>query len=268
MSLSTLLQSRVNELDSSYLIGRCFLKRDVPEHLQVGLLMHHNVGAFTSSEHYEKSVKHSKRWAEDHNLPLVGARCDMSYWYRGMTFVQSHTMRNVAAALSLGHLFSEFLYASGYGIKSLVKKKLNDLDSLNSMMLPLLQVKHNRFRMFGTECSRTEKTAYVLSDDLLNQSLNVCCRLRRNDDCFLNCGTCTKCFRVIMVAEVKGKLEQLRKHFDLDAFHATRDRCLLNFLYGTFRPGGNAANRDLIRYLLDNNYRFPAAIRPLLNFAA
>jgi len=255
-------------IDSSYVINRCFFKRDVPKNMQIGLLMHHNVGAFTSPQHYEDSLNQTKQWADAHNLPLVGARCDMSFWYQGMTFLQTHTMRNVAAALSLGHLYSEFLYASGYGIENILQKKLNDIDSLNLMLLPLLQVRHNRFRLFGMEYTRSEKTVVVMSDDLLNESLNVCCRLKRRDHQYLNCGTCIKCSRVIMVAESMGKLDQLRKNFDLNAYHAHRSRCLLNFLYGTLRPGGNTANRALIHYLLETNYRFPAAIRPLLAMVA
>jgi hypothetical protein len=255
-------------IDSSYVMSRCFFKRDVPTSMQVGLLMHHNVGAFTSEQHYERSLKQVSHWADKHGLPLVGARCDMSPWFQGTSFLQTHTLRNVAAALSLGHLFSGFLYASGYGIESVLKENRKDIDSLNTVLLPLLQVRHNYFRLFGSECMRTEKTVRVLSDDLINGSLNVCCRLRRDDCQFLNCGTCIKCSRVIMVAEAMGKTERLEESFDMKAFHGQRNRCMFNFLYSTFRPGGNQSNRVLVRYLLENGFRFPSAIRPLLKMAA
>ncbi len=166
-------------IDSSYVISRCFLERDAYKNTQIGLLMHHNVGAFTSRQHYERSLNSTQHWADEHNLPFVGVRCDMSFWYQGMTFKQTHTMRNVAAALSLGHLFSSFLYSSGIGIKNILQQKPKNLDSMNSMLLSFLEVRHNQFRLFGAEYTRSEKTVYVMSDDLLNDSLNVCCRLER-----------------------------------------------------------------------------------------
>lgn len=255
-------------IDSSYLMSRCFFKRDVPKSMQIGLLMHHNIGAFTSEQHYQRSLKQVSHWADKHGLPLVGARCDMSPWFQGMTFLQTHTLRNVAAALSLGHLFSGFMYASGYGIESVLKEKLADIDSLNPILLPLLQVRHNYFRLFGSEYMRTDKTIRVIADDLINDSLNVCCRLRRNDCQFLNCGTCIKCSRVIMVAEVTGKTHRLEESFDMKAFHDHRNRCMFNLFYSAFRPGGNHGNRLLVRYLLENGFRFPSAIRPLLKMAA
>lgn len=255
-------------IDSSYVLSRCFFKRDVPKSMHIGLLMHHNVGAFTSQQHYQQSLRQISHWADKHSLPLVGARCDMSPWYQGMTFLQTHTMRNVAAALSLGHLFSGFLYASGYGIKSILSQKLKGIDSLSTSLLPLLQVRHNYFRLFGSEYTRSEKSIRVISDDLINGSLNVCCRLSPNDHRFLNCGTCIKCSSVIMIAEVLGKSSRLEKNFNLKAFDDDRNRCLLNLIYSTFRPGGNALNRVLIRYLLHNGYPFPAGIRLMLKIAA
>ncbi|HBJ38235.1 MAG TPA: hypothetical protein DDZ51_26470 [Planctomycetaceae bacterium] len=255
-------------IDSSYVMSRGFFKRDVPKSMQIGLLMHHNVGAFSSTRHYQQSLTQIGHWADQRGLPLVGARCDMSPWYEGMTFLQTHTLRNVAAALSLGHLFSGYMYASGYGIESVIKGRLTNIDSLNTILLPLLQVRHNYFRLFGSEYTRTEKTIRVVSDDLINDSLNVCCRLRRDDCQFLNCGTCVKCSRVIMVAEVMGKTHRLEGNFDMKAFHDQRNRCMFNFIYSTFRPGGNRSNRVLVRYLLENGFKFPSAMRPLLKMAA
>jgi len=256
-------------VDSSYVISRCALKRDVPTSLQVGLLMHHNVGAFSSQTHYQQSLNHVQRWADANGLPLVGARCDMSHWYRGMTFLQTHTMRNVAAALSLGHLFSNFLYASGYDISSIVQlRSLDAIDSLNTILLPALQTGNNSFYLFGGECNRTDKSMYILADDSLNDSLNVCCRLQKKNHDFLNCGTCLKCCRCIMLAEAMGKVDRLAKTFDLVAFRGRRNRCMMNVLYRTFRPGGGTSNRVLVRYLVDNGYSFPAALRPVLKMAA
>jgi hypothetical protein len=256
-------------VDSSHVISRCFLKRDVPARMTIGMLMHHHVGAFSNQSHYQQSLNHVQRWADDHGLPLVGARCDMTHWYRGMTFIQTHPMRNVAAAMSLGHLFSEFLYAAAISMRNMLRSKtFSGMDSLCRILFPVLQSRHNSFRLFGDEYDRTEKSMYVLADDAINDSLNVCCRAQKANDHFLNCGTCIKCCRLIMLAEVMGKVERLEKTFDVEAFRKQRGRCTANVLYRTFGPKGAASNRRLVRHLVDNEYPFPAALRAVLKVAA
>lgn len=100
-------------IDSMHLLRHTALGPDVPESLRVRLLMHHHVGAHGDDDQiFEEQLGHVRGIAQRLGLPLVGARCSLTAAYRNVPFVTCVLMRNVAAAMTLDHLFDSFQYAS------------------------------------------------------------------------------------------------------------------------------------------------------------
>jgi hypothetical protein len=249
-------------IDSSYVLLKCRSPQGVPSDFRTGLLMHHDVGAFSERSHYEDSLKHVLVEAERYGLPLAGVRCDMPKWNSPWPFIRVHSLCNVAAALSLGDHFTNFLYASGHSIsEALQSKSFKKIDVLNHLLFPALETHEHSFRVFGSSKTRTQKMVELLEDGSMTHSLSVCSRMRRRNPEFLNCGTCGKCLRLIMLAEVVGKKEQLREGFDLAAFERERSRCELKLVKGATLSSNAESDRQLTGYLSAHGYHFPWPVK-------
>jgi hypothetical protein len=97
-------------IDSMHLIRHRLLDSAVPEPLRVKLFVHHHVGAHDEDDGlFAERYGHARRTADRLGLPLVGVRCALGEAYRGMKFIHSVLVRNVAATLALDHLFTAFL---------------------------------------------------------------------------------------------------------------------------------------------------------------
>ncbi len=253
-------------IDSSYVLLKCHSPQGVPSGFRTGLLMHHDVGAFSERSHYEDSLKHILGEAERFGLPLAGVRCDMPKWNSPWPFISVHSLCNIAAALSLGNHFTDFIYASGHSIREALRSKsFKKIDVLDHLLLPALGTHEHTFRVFGSSKTRTQKMVELLRDGSMNHSLSVCRRMCRRNPRFLNCGTCGKCLRLIMLAEVLGKKDELRQCFDIDAFERERSRSELKLLRDATRSSTTESDRQLANFLSANGYRFPWAMKLWLN---
>ncbi len=249
-------------IDSSYVLLKCRSQSGVPSNLHTDLLLHHDIGAFSERSHYEDSLKHVLTEADRHGLPLAGVRCDMPKWNAPWPFARVHSLCNVAAALSLGNHFTDFVYASGHSISETLRSRpFKKVDVMYHLLFPSLETHEHSFRVFGSCKTRTQKMVELLEDGSLTHSLSVCSRMRRRNPEFLNCGTCGKCLRLIMLAEALGKKEQLRHGFDLDAFERDRSRCELKFLKGATMSSMAESDRQLASHLSQHGYRFPWPIK-------
>ena len=250
-------------VDSMQLFQHCYLDSQVPDNMRLNLLLHHHVGAHCDSDTlFRESLAHVQNWADRHGLPLVGTICDMDPYYHGMEFLDSSIPRNVAAALSLSHLYHTFLYAGAVRLEGDRRGQLpKATDYLTTMLLPLFGTRHHSMRQIGGEYSRLEKTLQVLRDDRLTDDLHVCARPAAKRTGFLNCGTCGKCVKLLVVAEQIGRLDRLEKLYDLDSFHRRRTRCLTNLFY-TGLTRRSVSSTELVRWLKREHYPFPHFLRP------
>ena len=251
-------------IDSMHLARHRLLAESVPAPLRVGLLVHHHVGAHGEDDAvFEEQYAHTRRVACRLGLPLVGTRCHLDEAYRGTKFIHSVTLRNVAASAALDHLFTPFLYASTEPVGE--RPKMNDIGGisiLDATLLPMFNTTGTVWLPFGGDVTRLQKTAEVLGDDRLRGDLLVCIRGFRRDRKNLNCGRCYKCARVLLHAEADGCLDAVAGTFDMDAFRSGKAHAILRLLRCSLGPDRNANEIDLLRFLHERRYPFPAWARP------
>lgn len=256
-------------VDSMQLFQHCYLDSEVPDNMRLNLLLHHHVGAHCDSDSlFRESLAHVQDWADRHGLPLVGTICDMDRYYHGTKFADSSIPRNVAAALSLSHLYHTFLYAAAVRLEGDRRGQLpKATDCLTTMLLPLYGSRQHSMRQIGGEYSRMDKTLQVLKDERLTDDLHVCARPAAKRTKFLNCGTCEKCFKLLVVAEQIGRLDRLKKLYDLDSFRRRRTRCLINLFYrGLTRR--SVSSTETLSWLKREDYPFPHFLRPAVRVLA
>ena len=251
-------------IDSMHLVRHHLLDPAVPESLKVRLLVHHHVGAHGEDDHvFEEQLAHARRVADALGLPLVGARCQLTDAYRGMRYVHCQTMRNVAASLTLDHLFAHFLFASSYPFGSpAVRTRFDGIGALEPQLLPLFNTECVSWHPFGGDATRLCKTAEVLADDRLRSLLLVCMRGFRRDRAALNCGRCYKCARALLHAEAIGALDAMADTFDMAAYRRGRNHSVMRLLRFSLGPTRNAADVDLLQFLAANGFAFPRWSRP------
>lgn len=165
-------------IDSMHLLRHTALTPDMPESLRIRLLMHHHVGAHgDDDEIFAEQFGHVRGIAQRLSLPLVGARCSLTAAYRNMPFISCVLMRNVAAAMTLDHLFDSFQYASSEPIGGHATiGPFDGIATLEPQLLPWFNTTRVTCFPFGGATTRLVKTAEVLAGDRLCGDLLVCIR--------------------------------------------------------------------------------------------
>jgi hypothetical protein len=246
-------------IDSMHLLRHRLLDPAVPEPLRVKVVVNHHVGAHDEDDGlFAERYGHARRIADRLGLPLVGVHCALGEAYRGMDFIHSVLVRNLAASLSLDHLFTAFHYASSEFVGGRpTMSRFDGIATLEPQLLPLFNTTRVSWYAFGGDTTRLQKTAAVIADERLCGDLNVCIRGDRRERAALNCGRCYKCARVLFHAEADGRLDAVSGTFDLDGFRRGRTHSL-----------GPAA-QTLAQAVVQRERRRPAAIhgRPRLRLS-
>ncbi|MFM8953979.1 MAG: hypothetical protein ACKOOF_13120 [Planctomycetaceae bacterium] len=147
----------------------------------------------------------------------------MSGGIDSMRYVHCQTMRNVAASMTLDHLFSNLGFASSEPLGGNASRtRFTGIATLEPQLLPLFNTDTVERHPFGGDTTRLRKTAEVLADAQLRWLLLVCMRGFRRDRAALNCGRCYKCARVLLHAEAIGSLDAVADTFDMAAYHRGR----------------------------------------------
>lgn len=251
-------------VDSMHLALHRLLDPTAPESLKVRLFVHHHVGAHGDDDHvFEEQLAHARRVADALGLPLVGARCRLTDAYRSMRYIHCQTMRNVAASMTLDHLFSHYNFASTDTVGGTpTLSRFRGISMLEPQLLPLFNTDAVEWHPFGGDSSRLRKTAEVLADDRLRSMLLVCMRGFRRDRAALNCGRCYKCSRALLHAEAIGALDAMADTFDMAAYRSGRNHSVMRLLRFSLGPTRNAADIDLLQFLAANGFDFPRWSRP------
>lgn len=256
-------------IDSMHLMCHRFLDPSVPDVLRVRTLVHHHIGAHGDDDHvFEEQFTHARRVADRLGLPLVGTRCSLTEAYRGMKFIHSVLPRNVAASLALDHLFTVFHYGSSETIGDRPRMtRFEGIATLEPQVLPLFNTTRAAWMPFGGDTSRLRKSAQVLAEERLRGDLLVCIRGYRTDRTNLNCGRCYKCARVLLHAEADGLLDAVAGTFDLAGARRGRTHSLLRLIRHALGPWQNENDTDLLKYLHEKQFPFPAWMRPAVALA-
>lgn|GEM_PF-1603871 len=251
-------------IDSMHVVRHRLLAEQVPEPLRLRTFVHHHVGAHGDDDAvFAEQYAHARRVADRLGMPLVGARCRLGEAYRGMSFLHSFTMRNVAASMTLDHLFTYFLYASSHELGARIKlTRFSGMGTLESQLLPLFDTLRVFWRSFGGSATRLQKTAEVIDDERLCGDLLVCIRGFRTDRAALNCGRCYKCGRLLLQAEAAGRLDAIAPAVDMPAFRSGRNHSLLRLLWLSLGPTRSGSEIDLVKFLAATGRPFPWWARP------
>jgi hypothetical protein len=251
-------------VDSLHLARHRLLDQLTPETLRVRLLVHHHVGSHGEDDAvFDEQYGHVRRIADRLGLPLVGTRCSLDTAYRGMKFIHSVTMRNVAASLALDHLFAAFHYASTETLAARAAfDRKNGLSTIDPSLLPLFNTTRAVWLPFGGDATRLRKSAEVIHDDRLCLHALVCVRGFQRDRGNLNCSQCYKCARFLLHAEADGRLDAIGSTFDVEAYRRGRSYAILRMLRSALGPEQNENDIDLLQYLHARRFSFPTWARP------
>jgi hypothetical protein len=164
---------------------------------------------------YKERMNFVKPFSDNHNYKFIPLDSNISEILK-MSYIPTHTYRNVAAILALQKLFSVYYYSAGYTVDEF------SIDS-NS------PAKHDLFslRCFSNEniefystgpIKRIDKIKEIVKYKPSHQYLNVCVSDGHN------CSRCEKCIRTMLALYVIDKLNYYSSVFDIEDFHRNKNR--------------------------------------------
>lgn len=256
-------------VDSMHVVHHHLFGKGIPDPLRLRLLIHNHVGSHDENDAlFRERFAGVQKLADRFELPLVGAQCHMNELYMGTRFNEYHTLRTVAAAISLDHLFDRYFFASAEELgRKVARTRFSGISTLEPQLLPLFNTARVQWTAFGGSATRLRKTFEVLNDDRLCDGIQVCVRGDGKSRNALNCGRCHKCARLLMQAEVMGRLERVAPTFDLDAYWAGRNYSIFRMLRLALKWRASRNDVNLLKYLAGHAFKFPAWARPLVGVA-
>ncbi|MEH7276441.1 hypothetical protein [Neobacillus vireti] len=195
--------------------------KSIPEHYQITHFTFFNTGSnqmMGSKQWQEKIFQERAAWAKacaaELGKELIVVDSNIHEVLK-MSFVRTHTLRNISALLVFQKLFQVYYYSAGYHI---LNSKFNqDSASYDAISLPLLSTENVNFYSAGSNYSRVQKTQMVSNFKISYKYLNVCLFKIKN------CGRCLKCKRTLLTLDILGAIEKYRNVFNLDAFYKIKD---------------------------------------------
>lgn len=228
----------------------------------VSLLIHNNVGAHGSGDRgdavFRERLKRARHAAGKLGLPLVSVDSNLDRFYgRRSGFITTHSVRNIAAAMTLQRKVAVYEYSSGHPRARQVVLAPGDIARIDEASLPLLATESFRTVPTGAEYTRLEKLLLISEHPVTYGLLDVCMQPRRTNG-RINCSACVKCLRAQFLFECAGRLEHYREVFDLRRWRSRR-----NFQIASMLRGQLDQPDEILRYARENGLRIPFASRLL-----
>lgn len=204
----------------------------VPDGYKLTHLTYFNMGAifhpdrankkmYSMKEFYETTDRMSEEKranaqavADMTNLPLLYVKSNLdSDYYRG-AYGDTGVYRNCACVLALAGLFGKY-YCSSRGRAEGFDLDLDKAsEHYESLLCYSLSTEGVEF-ILSDYVSRLDKTIAIADCDYAQRYLDVCFR-------FINCGTCSKCLRTLVILDITGKIDFFGAVFDIDRFKKER----------------------------------------------
>ncbi len=182
-------------------------------------------------------------------LPFVSVQTNVGEFYGArLNFQQTHTPRNVAAALVLQRGLSRYYYASGYAYRDIFVGATYDLAYSDPIGVPMLSTETMQPASVGGDHRRVEKTLQVAEIPESWNVLDVCVWAREAG----NCSRCWKCLRTLLTLEIGGVLERYSGVFDLRQYRRSRLRYM-----GEVLRSRNPLLREIVEFARDRGFVFP-----------
>lgn len=226
-------------------------------------LLFNNVGAHIEGnpEAYQEICESHYRMAhmcaKELGLELVRVDSNLANILQ-MSFVNSHTTRNISCALILQRLFGKFLYSSGkpYRDFAYAPIKTGVLGHVDPAANHLLSTETMESIATGLRWTRVEKTDLITQHDIATRFLNVCVRQEKDGR---NCSLCWKCCQTLLTLELLGKMEKFNQVFDIIRFRRIR----YIYLCSVFARRHDEYIRDIFEYARKNHFPWPWGCRPI-----
>lgn len=203
------------------------LQDDCPSGYQLTHFTYFNVGSHGShggdraQSLFNKRLEHVKKCAIELGKELVIINSNVSELLQ-MSFTEIHTLRNIAAVLSIQKLFKTYYYSSSVEIKKFsLNKGMGPYDVFSLSMLATESI-----NLFSTcpSLTRFDKTQKVAHNEIVQRYLNVCIKEGEN------CGNCIKCARTLLTLEILGEINKFSSIFDLKEYQKRRSRYIISVL--------------------------------------
>lgn len=232
-----------------------------PEQLRIHTMLHNNVGAHISDATFERHRDNARRYAALAGSSFVSVEANLGDFHR-CRFIDSHTMRNLGAALAVGHLFHTLLYSSTHHVGAgRSSRRFAGISAVEFFLLRSLSTRIHDLRTAGAEWSRFDKIETLFDDPVALRFLTVCTRETPSQG-KLNCGRCTKCAPVLVQAEAFGVLDRLADSFDLDAYRTSRATAWFRLLRHSIGDRQRDGDRVVLDTLLQRHLPAPWWVRP------
>ncbi|CAA2139048.1 hypothetical protein [Hyphomicrobium sp. ghe19] len=163
--------------------------------------------------------------------------------------VKCHTIRNIAAAISLEGI-SSIYYSSAYKLSELAydKAKKHALAYIDPVIMRSFLPSGFEAIYVGWEADRLEKTQAICNFPLAFDHLDVCTdqayQADRSKTEPINCGRCNKCIRTQIEIEACGSLDRFAKVFGLDNWVRHRGKAIKTLARST-----DPIDRNAVRLL-------------------
>jgi hypothetical protein len=198
--------------------------------LRLTHLLFHNVGSHgigsKGRQLFRERYDHLKPFADRTGLPFIPVDSNLDEFYRGFNFLQTHTLRNIAATFLLQQGIGHYIYASSYTYQEIVYDRKNKLCLNDSLLLPMISSSGFEMISSGAENSRLQKIIMISDIEDSYDALNVC------TDSVTNCSKCMKCLRTLFALELTGNLERYSASFDLDVYRTFKFRYMPELFSG------------------------------------
>ncbi len=229
-----------------------------PEHLRPKVFFHNHIGAHLDRETFQKHLENAALYASEAGIYLVSVEADLNALFPGR-FTHNHTIRNIAAAMTLDHLFASFIYSASEEIGRKPRLTRNSgISAIDPVFLPQFNTVTKRYLSFGFAATRKEKTLLVQTIPTAKQYLTVCTHAQKAGTPYRNCGVCSKCAQFLVIVDLMGTIDKFARIFDIGAFRDNRNRIFMRMLRASI--GGRGSLTDHIFSCLSRQKEISDAI--------
>ncbi len=194
-------------------------------HLLFNNLGSHGPGETLFWERYRRLLPAAQRL----DLPFIAVNSNLHELYssyEGLNFLQTHTVRNVSAAMALQNGIGTYLYSSGYRYQDMGLRPTKSFGYSDMVIIPMISTQQLLAVSVGGEYSRFEKTRKVAKNEIAAEFLDVCVTHKGAK----NCGRCGKCLRTLLTLDVSGALGEFSAVFDIESYREVRSRFIARCL--------------------------------------
>lgn len=195
---------------------------DVSKGYRITHLVMNNTGSHGRGGHalFQQRSRRISRLSQELGLQFVSIDSNLDELL-AYSHQQTHTVRDLSAAVILGGLFRRYYYPSTYRYEDCFVGPTYDMAYSEPLLVPLLSTNSVECIATGSRHSRVEKTMRVSEMPISYRYLDVCTD-DTGRDADKNCSICNKCLRTLITLEILGRLDLYDKVFDVDKYRKYR----------------------------------------------